>query len=49
MRRGQSLVEYFVLFAILAGLSLFFISEQNPKNIRAFFRDYVSQATDKMK
>lgn len=46
---GQSLVEYFILFAILAGLSLFLLSPQNPKNIPAMFSSYVSTATEKMK
>lgn len=43
MRRGQSLVEYFILFALVAALSIVFY-----QNIRQPFQDYVTDATTKM-
>jgi len=43
-KKGQSLVEYLILFTILVGLSLILAN-----NAPSFFRSYVSTATDKMK
>ena len=42
--KGQSVVEYFILFAILAVLSLVLV-----QNIPSIFNSYVATATDKMK
>jgi len=44
VRKGQSLVEYLILFVILAGLSLVLV-----QNVPSIFNSYVSQATEKMK
>ena len=43
VRRGQSLVEYFILFALVAALSLLFV----PR-ISEMFSSYVTDATGKI-
>lgn len=43
VKKGQSVIEYVVIFAILVGLSVILL-----KNIPKIFQDYVSNATEKM-
>ncbi|MFA5063471.1 MAG: hypothetical protein WC578_05340 [Candidatus Omnitrophota bacterium] len=43
VKKGQSVIEYVVIFAILVGLSVILL-----KNIPKIFQNYVSNATEKM-
>jgi len=44
VKRGQSVIEYAIIFAVLAGLSLLLAT-----NIPKIFENYVANATEKMK
>lgn len=43
MKKGQSVVEYLVIFSILIALSVFFLAK-----VPDIFKNYVKNATEKM-